>query len=153
MRFFRFAEILRYGCLAILGLAVAFAVVVVLSSPTAADSHTRGDGDSDSDRTWDTDNLVFSGFTARSFAIPHYSQNNTDPVRTGTRTVAGYLGIPYTFSENQSLCQPYVIDGCFQNLASQPRNDLPVLEKPVGGSWAETAGNICDDFSQHRMLP
>ena len=37
------------------------------------------------------------------------------------------------------------MDGFFQNSASQPRNDLPVLEKS-GDKWEETPGHICDSF-------
>ena len=38
------------------------------------------------------------------------------------------------------------MDGFFQNLASQPRNDLPVLEKN-NGVWEETAGHSCTSFT------
>lgn len=37
------------------------------------------------------------------------------------------------------------MDGFFQNKTSQPRNDLPVLEKTARG-WEETTGHNCDTF-------
>lgn len=37
------------------------------------------------------------------------------------------------------------MDGFFQNLATQPRNDLPMLEKTADG-WEETTGHRCVSF-------
>ena len=136
----RFSKIVKFFALALLSTATAIAVVAVLSSPATAKG--GGGGDSD-DYPWDTDNLkIGSTYSARSFAVPHYG-NQGDPARTGTRT-SGLL----TLTENHSPCQPSVMDGFFQNSASQPRNDLPKLEKTAAteNKWKETPGHICDVF-------
>ena len=117
------------------------AAIAVLSSPAVAHNHGGGGGKV-SDKPWDTDNLRFGNYSAKSLAIPHYGSQG---VRSGTRTVTGYLGNAVTLTENHSPCQPSVMDGFFQNSASQPRNDLPVLEKTDDG-WKETTGHNCDSF-------
>ena len=142
----RFSRIAKFFTIALLGAATAVAAVAVLSSPAAAHGHTRGGGGDSDDYPWDTDNLkIGSTYSARSFAIPHYGSQG-DPVRTGTRT-SGLL----TLTENHSPCQPSVMDGFFQNSASQPRNDLPKLEK-TGDDWEETPGHICDSFMTAQNL-
>ena len=113
---------------------MTIAAIAVLSSPAAAKG--GGGGGFNEERAWDTDNLkIGSTYSARSFAIPHYGSQG-DPARNGVRN-----GV----TENHSPCQPSVMDGFFQNSASQPRNDLPVLEKS-GDKWEETPGHICDSF-------
>ena len=135
-----FSKAVKFFAFALLGAATAIATIAVLSTPAAAHSHNDGGGGDSDDYTWDTDNLkIGSTYSARSFAVPHYG-NQGDPARTGTRT-SGLL----TLTENHSPCQPSVMDGFFQNSASQPRNDLPKLEK-TGDDWEETTGHICDVF-------
>jgi len=145
-----FSKAVKFFAFALLGMAIAIAAIAVLSSPAAADSHTRGGGGGRvEERAWDTDNLkIGCTYSARSFAVPHYGSQG-DPARTGTRT-SGLL----TLTENHSPCQPAVMDGFFQNKASQPRNDLPKLEKTAAteNKWKETPGHICDSFMTAQNL-
>ena len=135
-----FAKILRYACLAVIAVAAAFLAVVISANP-AADQD--GGGGRIEVRKWDTDNLkIGATYTARSFAIPHYWDNNPSSTRIPGHVQYGDTSVPYA---NLSHCQRGVMDGFFQNQATQPRNDLPVLEKTAGG-WEETTGHKCVSF-------
>ena len=141
-----FAKILKYGCSAAIALAAAFLAAIVLSNPAAADPNGGGGGDV-SLKSWDTDNLRFdigaTSYTAQSFAIPHYSSTqDAANIRPGNIEI----GASSTHASNVSPCQSGVMDGFFQNLASQPRNGLPVLEKN-SGVWEETPGHSCTGFA------
>ena len=138
-----FSKAVKFFAIALLAAATAIAAIAALSTPAAADPSGGGGGGFGDDYPWDTDNLKIGRiYSARSFAVPHYG-NQGDPARTGTRT-SGLL----TLTENHSPCQLAVMDGFFQNSASQPRNDLPKLEKTAAteNKWKETPGHFCDSF-------
>ena len=123
-------------------LAAAFLAAIIFASKASA--HPLGGGGQVDERLWDTDNLkIGTTYTARSFAIPHYS----DSPHSNDRTIPGIMvfGAVSLSIGNLSPCQQGVMDGFFQNRASQPRNDLPVLEKTAGG-WEETTGHSCIVF-------
>ena len=139
----RFSRVLKFALLAAAALAASFLAAIVSASPAAA---RDGDGDGQVEvRKWDTDNLkIGTTYTARSFAIPHYSSGATDAANARQATFT--IGTITITLGNVSPCQPAVMDGFFQNLASQPRNDLPRLEK-TSGVWGETTRHPCSSFA------
>lgn len=130
--------------------AIAVAITVAATSAaTSAQNPPRGGGGDVSEKPWDTDNLRFdigaTSYTARSFAIPHYSDMGSsaqDAANIRPGNIQTTIDTPVA---NLSPCQSAVMDGFFQNQSTQPRNDLPVLEKN-NGVWEETAGHSCTSF-------
>ena len=128
-----FSKAVKFFAFALLGAATAIIAIAVLSTPAAAHSHNDdGGGDSD-DYPWDTDNLRYGNYNAKSFNIPFHKYS-------------GYSGV--------AACQSGVADGFFQSGDSSKRNvpeDFPVLVF-AGGAWGveaetSTANNSgCDEF-------
>ena len=125
-----FSKLTKFFAFALLGTATAIAAIAVLSTPAAAHNHGGG-GDSD-DYPWDTDNLRYGSYNARSFNIPFHKYS-------------GYSGV--------AACQKNVADGFFQTDNSVV-NDFPVLVSSGSGdnvTWSVAAGSAgndagCDTF-------
>ena len=66
-----FSKIIKYASIALISSAVAIAAIIALSTPAAA--HNHGGGNPDSAYNWDTDNLRFSGYSARNFRVPFHN--------------------------------------------------------------------------------
>ena len=128
----RFSKIAKFFALALLGVATAMAAIAVLSSPATADPSGGGGGDSD-DYPWDTDNLRYGSYNAKSFNIPFHKYD-------------GYSGV--------SACQSAVADGFFQSGDGSDDDvpeDFPVLvfsdSKWSVAPETSTANNSgCDRF-------
>ena len=127
----RFSKIIKFVALALFGIAAAIAAIAVLSSPVTA--HNHGGGGGRSLKSWDTDNLRYGRYNAKSFNVPFHEYG-------------GYSGV--------AACQENVADGFFQSGDGSDADvpeDLPVLVFS-GGAWAVEAetstGNDrgCDDF-------
>ena len=120
-----FSKLTKFFAFALLGVATAIAAVAVLSSPASADPSGGGGGDSTL-KSWDTDNLKYGGYSARSFAIPHMS--DSDRGSSGACAGGG------------------VADAFFQN--NSARNDMPELVvSSDGGSVVLGSGHAtCSDF-------
>lgn len=69
---FGFSKLFRRALLAAVALAAGFLAVAAAANPAAAQDGNGGNGNEQ--RLWDTDNLKFPGYTAKSFAIPHYGR-------------------------------------------------------------------------------
>ena len=143
-------KIVRYTLLAAAAIAAALIAATATSNPASAHSHINGIGDgSDEQRLWDTDNLKLTiggtNYTARSFAIPHYSDSASSAQDSANIRPGNIQTTIDTPVANLSACQAGVMDGFFQNQSTQPRNDLPVLEKN-NGVWEETTGHSCTSF-------
>ena len=125
----RFSKAVKFFALALLGMAATIVAVAVLSTPAAAKG--GGGGDSD-DYPWDTDNLRYGSYNAKSFNIPFHKYG-------------GYSGV--------AACQSGVADGFFQTDNSVV-NDFPVLVSSGSGdsiTWSIAAGSAgnnagCDTF-------
>ena len=125
----RFSKAVKFFALALLGMAATIVAVAVLSTPAAAKG--GGGGDSD-DYPWDTDNLRYGSYNAKSFNIPFHNYG-------------GYSGV--------AACQKNVADGFFQTDNSVV-NDFPVLVSSGSGdsvTWSIAAGSAgnnagCDTF-------
>jgi len=124
-----FSKVIKFFAISLLGAATAMAAIAVLSSPAAAKG--GGGGDSD-DYPWDTDNLRYGNYNAKSFNIPFHKYG-------------GYSGV--------AACQSSVADGFFQSGdgSDDVPEDFPVLGFS-GGKWSvapetSTANNSgCDSF-------
>ena len=124
-----FSNIAKFFAIALLGAATAMAAIAVLSSPAAARPGGGGDGD---EYPWDTDNLRYQSYNAKSFNIPFHDYG-------------GYSGV--------AACQKNVADSFFQTDNSVV-NDFPRLV-PSGNansaSWSVAGGSAgndagCDTF-------
>ena len=119
--------------MALLGSAAAIAAIAVLPSPVAAHSHNDGGGGKVTTKSWDTDNLRYGRYNAKSFNIPFHKYG-------------GYSGVV--------ACQSSVADGFFQSGDSSDDDvaeDFPVLVFSEEGWKVEaetsTANNSgCDSF-------
>ena len=116
---------------AAVGLAAAVVVAIALATPASAGS--LGGGGKTTLKSWDTDNLRFGNYSARSFAIPHLD--------------SGERG-------SHAACGSGVVDGFFQ-LDPDVRNDLPILEVTVPASGtpavAHRAAGTCSEFVTEQM--
>ena len=130
-----FSKLIKFFAIALLGAVTAIAAIAVLSSPAAA--RPGGGGDSD-DYPWDTDNLRYGSYNARSFNIPFHKYG-------------GYSGV--------AACQSGVADAFFQAGGSVGAvNDFPYLDWVADAdgneSWAEQQGgtrrNGCDKFVEQQ---
>ena len=127
----RFSKTVKFFAIALLGAATAIAAVAVLSSSASARTPGGGGGFGD-DYPWDTDNLRYGRYNARSFNIPFHNYG-------------GYSGV--------AACQKNVADGFFQTDNSVV-NDFPVLVSSGSGDsvrWSVAAGSAgnnagCDTF-------
>ena len=125
-----FSKAVKFFAIALLAAAAAIAAVAVLSSPAAAKG--GGGGGFGTPYPWDTDNLRYGSYNAKSFNIPFHKYG-------------GYSGV--------AACQKNVADGFFQTDNSVV-NDFPVLVSSGSGNsitWniaAGSAGNNagCDTF-------
>ena len=125
-----FSKIAKFFAVALLSAAAAIAAVAVLSSPATAEQFGGG-GDSD-DYPWDTDNLRYGRYNAKSFNIPFHDYD-------------GYSGV--------AACQKNVADSFFQTDNSVV-NDFPRLVPSGSGdsmTWSIAAGSAgnnagCDTF-------
>ena len=68
-----FSKVFRYVGIATIGLVVAITTAFFLANPVSAHSHEEGGGNPDSAYSWDTDNLRFSGYSARNFRVPFHN--------------------------------------------------------------------------------
>lgn len=135
-----FSKLTKFFAFALLGAATAIAAIAVLSTPATAQA-PGGGGDSD-DYPWDTDNLRYSTYTAKTFGIPFHDYS-------------GYSGV--------DACQSGVADGFFQTVDGG-RNDFPVLQIAAPAGSTETAASVkkwgssrnagCDEFAaaQDRLV-
>ena len=132
-----FSKAVKFFAFALLGAATAIAAVAVLSTPAAA--HNHGGGNRPTPKSWDTDNLRYGSYNAKSFNIPFHKYG-------------GYSGV--------AACQSSVADGFFQTDNSVV-NDFPVLVSSGRGgnaTWRLAAGSAgnnagCDTFvaQQNRL--
>ena len=131
----RFSKLTKFFAFALLGAAATIAAVAILSSPGTAQDGGGGDGD---DYPWDTDNLRYRGYSARSFNVPFHKYG-------------GYSGV--------AACQSGVADAFFQAGGSVGAvNDFPYLDWVVDDagnwSWAEqedgTRRTGCDKFVEQQ---
>lgn len=107
-----------------------------------------GGGNARTVKPWDTDNLSYSGYSARNFRVPFHEY-------------AGYAA--FSFTENMTFqarardaCQSVIADGFFQTGGSVgAKNDFPVLSK-TGGSWGDSGtgsrSSGCGDFVTNQHL-
>ena len=126
-----FFRIIKFFAIALLSAAAAITAIAVLSSPAAA--VPGGGGGFGTTKPWDTDNLRYGRYNAKSFNIPFHKYG-------------GYSGV--------AACQSGVADGFFQS-GDGSKNDVPE-DFPVlafsNGSWsveAETSttnSSGCDRF-------
>ena len=127
-----FSKLTKFFAFALLGAATAIAAIAVLSSPAAAQN--PGGGNGDTEKSWDTDNLRFGSYSARSFAIPHLNSGNRG---------------------SHEACGSGVVDGFFQ-LDPDVRNDLPILDVTVSSdgtpSVAHRAASTCSEFVANQEL-
>ena len=135
-----FLKLTKFFAVALLGTAATIAAVAVLSTPAAAtghDSRQGGGGDTD-DYPWDTDNLRYGSYNAKSFNIPFHKYG-------------GYSGV--------AACQSGVADAFFQAGGSVGAvNDFPYLDWMADAdgneSWAEQQGGTrnkgCDEFVEQQ---
>ena len=134
----RFSKAVKFFALALLGMAAAIAAVAVLSSPAAAAE--GGGGGGRTLKSWDTDNLRFGSYSARSFAIPHLN---------------GPGGPGGDQRGSHEACGSGVVDGFFQ-LDPDVRNDLPILDVTVPASGAPSvahrAAGTCSEFVRNQNL-
>ena len=128
-----FSKAVKFFAFALLGAATAIAAVAVLSTPAAAHSHNDGGGGGfGTPYPWDTDNLRYGRYNAKSFNIPFHDYR-------------GYSGV--------AACQKNVADGFFQTDNSVV-NDFPRLVSSGSGdslTWSIAAGSAgnnagCDTF-------
>ena len=104
------SKIIKFVALALLGAAAAIAAIAVLSSPLPASDNLQGlnTGDNRNTKMWDTDNLQYGIFTARSFNVPFHDYG-------------GYSGV--------AACQSGVADAFFQAGGTVGAvNDFPYLD-------------------------
>ena len=112
-----FSKFAKFFAFALLGAATAIAALAVLSTPAAAQN--GGGGDSTL-KSWDTDNLRYGNYNAKSFNIPFHKYG-------------GYSGV--------AACRKNVADGFFQSGDSNDPNvpeDFPVLVFDSGAWGVET---------------
>ena len=68
-----FSKFLKYVFVALIGSTAAVVSILFLSSSVAAQDAPDGGNDRPSLRAWDTDNLRFSGYSARNFHVPYHN--------------------------------------------------------------------------------
>jgi len=137
MRKLRFSSIVKFFAIALLGAAATIAAIAVLSSPAA--TIEIGGGGKVTTKSWDTDNLRYESYNAKSFNIPFHDYG-------------GYSGVV--------ACRKNVADGFFQTDNSVV-NDFPRLVPSGRGDsvrWSVAAGSAgnnagCDTFvaQQNRL--
>ena len=126
-----FSKLTKFFAFALLSAATAIAAVAVLSSSASART-PGGGGGFGTPYPWDTDNLRYGSYNAKSFNIPFHKYS-------------GYSGV--------AACQKNVADGFFQTDNSVV-NDFPVLVSSGSGdsiTWSIAAGSAgnnagCDTF-------
>ena len=125
-----------------MGLAATAVLAAVLfwsvtADPAAADNHAKVGGGAYDEHPWDTDNLRYGSYNARSFNVPFHQYG-------------GY---------SEGACQSGVADAFFQAGGSVGAvNDFPYLDWVVDDagnwSWAEQQGgtrrNGCDEFVEQQ---
>ena len=114
-----FSKVFRYVGIAAVGLVAAIAIAIFLANPVAATSHTPGDRGQPASYSWDTDNLVYGSYNARSFNIPFHDYS-------------GYSGV--------DACQSSVADAFFQTGDSSDADvpdDFPVIVYSTAGASLE----------------
>ena len=103
-----FSKAVKFFAIALFGAAATIAAVAVLSSPATAQA-PGGGGGFGTLKPWDTDNLAYGGYSAKSFNIPFHKYG-------------GYSGV--------AACQSGVADGFFQSGDGSDDDvpeDFPVL--------------------------
>ena len=172
-----FLKLTKFFAFALLGAAAAVAAITVLSSPATA--APGGGGGGRTEKSWDTDNLLYSvggsRYSARTFGIQFHEYDGYT-VRTETyRRPAGCIGFYDENGDPQSACwgesdvtvdnepcQSGVADGFFQTV-SGGRNDFPVLEitdpdatetAEAFKDWGTSRNSGCDEFTaaQDRLV-
>ena len=126
-----FSKITKFFAFALLGAATAIAAIAVLSTSATA-QNPGGGGGFGTLKSWDTDNLRYGSYNAKSFNIPFHDYG-------------GYSGV--------AACQKNVADGFFQTDNSVV-NDFPRLVSSGSGdsvTWSIAAGSAgnnagCDTF-------
>ena len=119
MGLFRLSKVFKYSCFAIFGLAATFATIMFFANPVSANPNGGG-GQRPVDYSWDTDNLIYSGFTSKSFNIPFHNYDN--------------------YSSNEVACQSGVADAFFQTGDSSDTDvpdDFPVIVYSTAGASLE----------------
>ena len=128
-----FSKIIKFVAIAMLGAAAAIAAIAVLSSPATAQDEPPNFylGDNRIKKPWDTDNLRYGRYTARSFNVPFHDYG-------------GYSGV--------AACRENVADAFFQAGGTVGAvNDFPYLDwDNDSGSWVEKESGArndgCDEF-------
>ena len=96
-----FSRLTKFFAIALLTAATAIAAIAVLSSPAAADSHTRGGGGGYPLKSWDTDNLSAGGVGPKNYRIPYH-----DYTDTAARVLTRRAGLAWrTLSSRQAATQ------------------------------------------------
>ena len=129
-----FSKIIKFVAITMFGTAAAIAATAVLSSPATAQGGGSGDVSS---KPWDTDNLRYGSYTARSFNIPFHEYEH-----------GGY---------SETACQKNVADAFFQAGGTVGAvNDFPYLDwvADAGGneSWVELEISIAECLVQRDVL-
>ena len=122
----RFRRFFVYAGLSALALAAAFLAVAAATNPAAAQNIQRPSNNAVSLKSWDTDNLLFGAYSAKSFNVPFHDYS-------------GYSGV--------AACKSRVADGFFQTDNSVV-NDFPVLVPSGSGAsttWGVAAGSSGND--------
>ena len=133
-----YSKLTKFFAFALLSAATAIAAVAVLSSSASART-PGGGGGFGTLKSWDTDNLRFGSYSARSFAIPHLN----GPGDPGGDQRGSH-----------EACGSGVVDGFFQ-LDPDVRNDLPILDVTVSSDGtpavAQRAAATCSEFVTEQM--
>ena len=134
------SKITKLFALSLLGAAAAIAAIAVLSSPLPASVDPQGLdlGGNRENKPWDTDNLRYGGYNAKSFNIPFHEYEH-----------GGYSGV--------AACQSGVADAFFQAGGTVGAvNDFPYLDwvADAGGneSWVELEISIAECLVQRDVL-
>ena len=128
-----FSNLTKFFALALLVAATALAAIAVLSSPATSQSDPPqlNSGGNLTTRPWDTDNLRYGGYNAKSFNVPFHEYG-------------GYSGV--------AACRENVADAFFQAGGTVGAvNDFPYLDwDNDSGSWVEKESGArndgCDEF-------
>ena len=137
-----FSKLTKFFAVALLGAATAIAAIAVLSTPAAADSHTRGGGNDGTLKEWDTDNLArwvssnVGTVSAKNYRIPYHNYRYANS--------SGTCGAAYTVSQAKHFgCQSAVADAFFQTGGDTSAvNDFPVADYGSDSRCRQRRGSI-----------
>lgn len=85
------SKIIKFSVIAPLGTVATIATIAILSSPATA---RDGGGNRPSLKSWDTDNLLYSGYSARTFGVPFHDYSGY-VLREAAKPYIAYRGGGY----------------------------------------------------------